>query len=447
MPFVSRQRPYPGFDLYFVLLCCFLGVLWLAGGASRADVLGQIVVRGTAVAALLATLMVGSRTNLRSLRPIILILLSALTIILLQLIPLPPTVWLSMPGRESLVIGETGIWRPLAIAPGAAINAAMSLLVPLTVLYLTAGLSERARGWLPGILLGFIAASMMVGLLQFAGVEFDNPFINDTRGEVRGMFANRNHFAVGLALGLLLVPVWAFLPTRRAGWRAPAAFGLVLLFALAILATGSRAGMIAGAMALVFGIAFAWRYIRGEFSSAPRWVFPALLLGMAIVVGGLVILSVAADRAVSVDRALTVDIRQDMRVRALPTVLTMVQTYFPMGAGFGGFDRNFMIYEPFNLLKSTYFNHAHSDFLEVVIDAGGAGVALLVAIAGWWAWASIRAWRERAPGARLARCGSAMLLIVAAASLFDYPARTPTMMAIMVIAAVWLCDIRVRRTG
>src|SRR3546814_14301754 len=87
---------------------------------------------------------------------------------------------------------------------------------------------------------------MLVGLLEFSGVRVDNPFINDSVGSVSGTFANRNHFALFLGLGCLITPVWAFAGTQGTGWRAPVALALITLFALTILATGSRAGILTG---------------------------------------------------------------------------------------------------------------------------------------------------------------------------------------------------------
>lgn len=109
-----------------------------------------------------------------------------------------------------------------------------------------------------------------------------------------------------------------------------------------------------------------------------------------------------------------------------------------MGSGFGGFDPIFRLHEPFALLKPTYFNHAHNDFLEIVLDAGLPGLILLMLAIGWWMWGSIDAWRSRGEDAGLRRTGSIMLLMVFAASVFDYPARTPIIMAVIVIAAIWL---------
>jgi O-antigen ligase len=90
------------------------------------------------------------------------------------------------------------------------------------------------------------------------------------------------------------------------------------------------------------------------------------------------------------------------------------------------------------LLKPTYFNHAHNDFLEIVLDGGVAGLLLLLLAFVWWIVAAVGAVRAPLPSALPGRTGAAILLVVMIASIFDYPARTPLMMAIIVIAATWL---------
>src|SRR3546814_8752841 len=62
---------------------------------------------------------------------------------------------------------------------------------------------------------------------------------------------------------------------------------------------------------------------------------------------------------------------------------------------------------------------------------------LLVAI-GWYGMASMRAWRGSGRHSVLPKLGSAILFLVFVASAFDYPARTPMMMAMIVIAGLWL---------
>lgn len=436
MPADQSYRSFPKPSLAFVLLCLMFVVLWVGGGASRADVFGQVVVRGAAWAILVFAAIWAERPNWRRAPAPIMILFSAALLVSVQLIPLPPNLWEALPGRSILTVaakiaGEAQPWRPIAIVPSAALNALSSLVVPFTILLLAIGLRKSEEDWSVGVLLALVIASTLVGLLQFTGVGFDHPLINDTPGDVNGGFANRNHFALFLAIGCLVAPVWALSGGRR--WRLPVALGLVLLFVLTILATGSRAGMLLGVIALATAVPLARK--RLTLYRAPRWLWPLVLIGLVSTVGLFVLLSVMADRAASIDRAFALDAAQDMRARGLPTVLTMLRTYFPIGAGFGGFDPIFRMFEPFELLKPSYFNHAHNDYLEVILDGGLAGGLLLGAALLWWAFASVRAWRKKASVEQL---GSAILLLVLVASITDYPARTPMVMAVVALSGVWL---------
>jgi len=424
------------------MLCVLFGVLWLAGGASRADAPGQLLVRGATWGLLCVGLLFGERPDWRRGGAILFLLLAALALALVQMIPLPPGAWQSLPGHGALagaatVSGQPQPWRSWSVVPSSTLNAASSLVVPFTVLACMLGLRPVERRWVPGIVLIVMMVSIVVALLQFSGSGFDNPFVNDTPGEVSGTFANRNHFALFLAIGCLVAPVWAFQEGSRSRARGPIALGLVLLFELVILATGSRAGLLLGLLALAIALVMTRRGIARALRRYPRWVFPAVLAGIVGMVAISVLASVAADRAVSIDRMFTADIGQDMRGRALPTVLEIGRSYFPMGYGLGGFDPVFRMHEPFGLLNLTYFNHAHNDLIEVVLDAGLPGLLLLLAALLWWGRASVRAWRS---GTSISRLGSATLLLIIAASLFDYPARTPLMMAMIVVAGMWLRD-------
>lgn len=442
------RSAYPSYRLSpaLLLFLLLLGTLWVAGGASRADVTGQVVTRTATWLILVLTILCGVRPMGRSAGPVFWLLLATVLLVLLQLVPLPPSLWAALPGREFLLSAPLSqeTWRPWSLAPSTTINAASSLIVPVATLYLVSAIPQDERAWLPAILLGAIFLSMLVGLLQFSGFIIDNSFINDSRGSVGGTFANRNHFALFLGLGCLIAPVWAFTGKQAAGWRAPVALALITLFTLTILATGSRAGILTGLLALALGLALCWNDVRRALRGAPRWVFPTLIVAIIGVIATLVLVSIAADRAESVRRVFEMYPGQDARARGLPTVLSMISTYFPTGAGFGGFDPIFRLHEPFSLLKPSYFNHAHNDFLEVVLDGGLPALLVLLVAIGWYVIASIRVWRRSGRHSVLPKLGSAILFLVFVASAFDYPVRTPIMMAIIVIAGLWLCPIRQR---
>lgn len=444
MSSLIRSPKFTRLGVHPIALIAFLCILWLAGGASRPDAWGQVVVRAASAAVLVLLAVTGRRPPWSSLWPVGTLLGCAIALPLLQLIPLPPAWWQALPGR-ALLFQAADInalpqpWRPLAIVPGATVNALASLLAPSAMIALMWQMDSEDRHWLLPAILGLVVASMLVGLLQFAGAGFNNPFINDSPGQVSGSFANRNHLALFLATGCVLCPAWAFAAGRRPGWRAPLALGLTLVFVLTILASGSRAGLLLGLIGTVFGVLLAKDGIQRELRHRPKWVLPVVIAGVAGVTIAAVLVAVSADRAVAIDRALSVDMGQDMRSRSLPTVLAMISAYFPAGTGLGSFDPIFRIYEPFGLLKPTYFNHAHNDWLEVVLDAGIAGGMVLLAAVAWWARASVRVWSGTLTGRRhFARAGSGILLLVMVASTFDYPARTPMIMALVIVSAMWL---------
>lgn len=437
-----RPLKAPKLSLEWSLLLALCVILLLAGGASRADISGQPVVRAVSGVALAVLILFGRRIEIGVARPPLALLLAAIALPLAQLVPLPPSLWQSLPMRtifEQALTGEQP-WRPLSIVPDATINAAGSLLVPLAVLLLLAALRPEERDRLPGLLLSLVVGSMLIGVLQLSGSGLDNPFINESAGQVSGSFANRNHFAVFMAIGCLLTPLWPFAGHRHPRWRGPVAFVLLILFLLVILASGSRAGMLVGGFALVLGLWLARNELRRSFRSAPRWVPPALLTGVILTLVAFVFVSVSADRAESISRTVSLDATGDIRARALPTVISSVQSYFPAGSGFGSFDPVFRIHEPFDLLRPTYLNHAHNDFLEIVMEGGLPGLLLLLAGVIWWLVASVRVFRHSSGReALLGRLGSSMIGLLLIAGIVDYPSRTPMMMATLVIAAVWLC--------
>jgi O-antigen ligase len=439
----SRDRDFSA-HLGFWLLSAFLVLLWLAGGASRADVLGQAVTRFFAWSFLIAFVLLSPQFEWRRVKPVALIVALSVAIVALQLVPLPPALWSALPGREILVkaaevSGQPQPWRPVSISPSASANALGSLVVPVTVLVLAANLTHALHWRMCGLILALIFLSCIPALLQVSGARFENSLINQVAGSVSGNFANRNHFALFLALGCLIAPVWGLRggTNRR---RAIVALALVPFFLLTLLATGSRAGLALGAIALVLAIVIERAALIRRMRALDRLVRLSLLAAVALILAAPIAVSIMFGRAIAVDRALSLGANDDLRSRAIPYVLDAAGRYFPFGSGFGTFDQTYRIAEPDALLRLVYFNHAHNDWLEIVLTGGIAGAMLLGGGLVWFATATCGAWREG--GSRefttLARVGAAGLFLVMIASLVDYPARTPMVMGIVTIAAIWL---------
>ncbi len=438
MTFSSRRTTRLGLDLSLVLLAAMLLILWLAGGASREDATGQIISRAASWMAIVTVVLFEQRLRIGEAKGTALLLFAAILLCVAQLVPLPPGLWRALPGRAvftDTLISPPDLWRPWSLVPGATVNALFSLVVPLAVLVLATGVRDEQKRWIPVAVISMIALALSVGLLQFTGARIVNPLVNGTPGAVDGMIANRNHFALLLAIGLLIAPVWGVEAGRASRVRVPIALGLILLLVLTILASGSRAGIVLGTIALALGFVVSGHGVKAALRRYPRWVLPAIGVGTVALIAVFVLVSINADRAISINRLSEFDTGGDMRSRGLPIVLTINRTYFPAGTGLGSFDPIFRMHEPFALLKPSYFNHAHNDFLEILLTSGLPGLLLLIGAIGWWAWRSFNAWRQDAV---LPKLGSGVLLLILLASIVDYPARTPIIMAMATIAAVWL---------
>lgn len=434
-PLETSQR------LAFLLLTALLSVLWLAGGSSRADAMGQVVSRAAAWAVVIGLILFLPAPRWQRVRVVALLFGGAVVLVALQLVPLPPGLWAALPGHAMLarlpaVAGIEPSWLPMTISREATLNALGSLIVPGAALALLTLLPTHAYRPIVGLLMLLIVAACVLGLFQFTGAQFDHPLINDRPGEVGGPFANRNHFALFAAFGAVLAPAFAFGRRGGAGWTLAMAAGLELLCLVMILAIGSRAGIVLGTLGLVLGLLVVRRDLASRMQRVSRKVILSLTAGGLAILSSVMALVILMGRAESISRFTEDGAAEGLRGMIRPTVIEMIGKYFPFGSGFGTFDPAYRIDEPTALLRPAYVNLAHNDLLQIPLDGGVPAVLLLLGALAWLALSSWRAWGR--DGSLHGRLGSAMLALVVVASALDYPARTPMIMAVSMIAAVWL---------
>ena len=434
-------------------LIILLAVIALAGGSSRADSLGQVIARSAATIALLFWTFTSPSPSVERLRPAFLFLAVIAFVAAIQLVPLPPAIWTALPGRafyaaSSIAIGQPLPWRPIALVPSRGASALFSLLVPLAVLV---GLSRCASRERAGLLIVLAALAMISAVLGLAQLSLGSEsglrwYEYSSNSSAVGFFANRNHQALLLAVALPMLAAWAVTPERRPDrrrLRLYAAVGLGAFFILMLPTTGSRSGLAVAAIGLLAAAAIATPAVRQALSAmrtARRRRFYGIAAGATV---AFVAVLVFFGRNEAFVRLRDLDATGDLRARALPVVVQMMRDAFPVGTGLGSFELVYRRFEPFDQLSYTYLNQAHNDLLQVVVEAGLLGAALLLAFVGWWAWASWRAWRG-APTAQslAARAGSAVILMILAASITDYPARTPLIVGVLTIACGWLLTPR-----
>jgi O-antigen ligase len=424
------------------LIAGYLLVLLMAGGSSRSDVLGQFVVRSAAWLMVIISVLRGISLRDWRGRPALLGLITLASLMMLQLIPLPPAVWLALPGREviaktALAMGQPQPWRPLSMSPSATLNSLGALIVPAAIIFAAKDLSYGSHRILSLMILAIVFAGCILGVTQIVGTAGDNPLINDIKGMVGGNFANRNHFALFLAIGVILLGLAVAAQRSPAKTSVYAALISMPILVMMGIATGSRMGLLVLALAIALAGVMSRKQLARLLSKQGRVQTYSVFAIPLVLVGTTVLLSVFVGRAVSLDRAAEMSLSADYRNQALPVLFEMLVRYFPVGAGFGTFDPVFRISEPDALLRAAYFNHAHNDWLEFVIEGGLFSAALGVFALWWWAGKFYAAWSASGQENHLPRAGTAILLMCLVASLSDYPLRTPAMMAVAAIAALW----------
>lgn len=348
---------------------------------------------------------------------------------LLQMVPLPPALWHALPGQDLrrgtlALAGLDQSWQPLSLEPASTALAAILAIGFVALLGLLLQIGDAAFRRMLQLAVGLVLAGIAIGLLQVASDGHPQLVVDNMGATMLGFFANKNHMALAIACTMLLVgfPVVRDLFGRE--WRRPAIIGYLLLAAVAIVTTNSRAGLILGALAAAAVLA---DLLRGL---ALRWRIAIAAGGVLLFAG---ILSSTAFRAVS---GRVGDVDDDLRWRFTEWSWPLIQQYWPSGSGFGSFATLFAAHERLEWVKPTAVNAVHNDYLQLLLEGGVPAVLLLVALIAGVAVAARRGLRlgRRDPARRELIAGLAIVGLCLLHSLVDYPLRRPAAWLFLALA-------------
>jgi O-antigen ligase len=170
-------------------------------------------------------------------------------------------------------------------------------------------------------------------------------------------------------------------------------------------------------------------------------------LGLAAV-AVVMLVAVAAMFAGPMENNLTAsgaDRLSSSRYTSFSNGLRAASDHFPVGSGFGTFASVYPSYENPAMVDRWYINHVHNDYIELALEAGAAGIVLMVAFLLWWAIRAIAVWRAPTIDAfgRAATIASAAML---AHSVVDFPLRTSALAAVFAMCISLMAGPR-RRLG
>lgn len=372
---------------------------------------------------------------------------------LLQLVPLPPEVWRSLPGRnlivEALDADGQARWRPLTVNSARTFVAFTGLIAPFCVIVF--GWNSSRVALQKGVLtiIGFGLFSVLLGAVQVLGQDQSGVFYPEIKmpGVLFGLFANRNSTAVFLVGCLLLLsglPGHKLLSPR---WLAKGVAAVLLV--TGVILTQSRTGLVL--LVLPFALMLLQTIVHG-FNRAnaggpqddqngqkpgSKLFLKVAVIGMAVVmIGSSALVSVPDSRVGMVLNRF--DRQEEQRPAIWEDARFAAGRYWPAGAGMGTFDEVFQIDESLENISPRRAGRAHNDYIELAIEAGPFALLLVLAWSIWTFWSVLRALTASHSDRWSAMASGGVLLTIALQSLLDYPLRNQTMLCIAAFAVVML---------
>ena len=241
-----------------------------------------------------------------------------------------------------------------------------------------------------------------------------------------GFFANANHMAT---LILIAIPFIAALlregrdrfPRRRNEFTV-LGLSFLALYAIGVVLVGSMTGF-----ALLLPVTLASALIIWPMGRRNTVLIslPVLILGLLalFLYGAQLLLPANGDLS-----------SQAGRVKIFQTAFPALVDYFPVGSGLGTFEEIYRRYEDESAVTRVFINHAHNDYLELVIELGLPGLLLIAAFGLWWLSCLKRlASSDASP---FAWAGWIAIGVVLAHSAWDYPLRTAAISVLFGICCV-----------
>ena len=363
------------------------------------------------------------------------IILFGLGLLFLQIIPLPSQVWTAFPGRKFVTesFGMTGIplnWLPLSLDVQST-KEDLIFVAPALALFLAAlTIKANQRVYMVLTILGVVLVSIILGMAQKFQGSTSPLYVYKfgSNGSATGFFANRNFF------GALLYTTIPFVVALAINWIRSGrtnkiigpifAFIFIAIIIVGLGATGSRMGIILAFFAILLSVPLIWTNHSLSIGSRGLIIMMFVAIFLIAQFGLVAILRLASTDSVS-----------EYRTTIYAVSYSALQSVFPVGAGFGSFVPLYAMHETPSVVTAAFVNHAHNDWLELVIEGGLPMAILLVGYLGWYVSATYNIWARGRDISEdlLLKAASISIGLLLSHSFFDYPLRTPALMGLFAL--------------
>lgn len=423
----------------YLLLCLLLG------GASAAGIWANLLLQIVGLGVIVWSLAVKRQSPIATpSRQLIALLLLLLAVVAIQLVPLPPALWTRLGGRDMIVagfemLGQPIPWMPISLAPHETLASLLWLIPAIALLFAVAKLGAFRASWLGWTLALVAVVSAALGAVQVADASWYFYQITNY-GVGTGFFSNANHQATML---VSTIPFLAalYLSGRGKGRSAQRSSGLLVILVgifmivlVGLVLNGSLAGAGLAIPVITGSLAMLWAAKR----PLPLW---AIAGALAVAAASLYIpFSTPMGNNLTTTEARS---SQYSRYTSFSVTYQAAKDHMPLGSGIGTFAELYRTYEDPAAVDTTYINHAHSDYLELLMETGLLGAAVLLIVLFWWGMRFVATWRTDKPD-HFARAASIASAAILAHSLVDYPLRTAAVSALFAMCLALMAEPRPR---
>lgn len=314
-----------------------------------------------------------------------------LILVAVQFLPISRN-WPGTPQVESIAS------RLFSPAPGRSLESALVLVTSLGfAAYLTrfSDLDQERllRFLLIGMVINIAVGAMQLSFSGNAQIEGVLPYTMRA-----ATFANENHFST---MVFAMVPLTAYFYLVRV--RQPFAYLVVVaILVFYLFAVNSRAGM-----AISLGLTFWCLFWFAVQKNQPRKLLMASIAVFTIT---------AVAGAISTG---ILNLDGDLRKVFFSNTWTAAKDHWLTGSGLGTFVLVYPMYETSDQITNVYANHAHNDYLELLLETGILGILIVVAYVLMVLSGMYRS--------KLAQAAALAIFAILLHSLVDYPLRTMSM--------------------
>lgn len=423
----------------------FLALCLILGGASASGFAANMILQIVGIG-LIAWCVTSERTLAPSRHARLLLTLVGLAYILvvIQLVPLPSSIWSELPGRESIVgglalLGLPEGWLPLSLAPAETVGSAIWLVPAVAILLCIVLQGAHRNRWLAFTIVGVALVSVIVGAVQIAGSDASPAYFYEitNRGIAVGMFANGNHFALLLVLSIPFIAALHTEYAQRGKRNSSAATSLIAMCAILMIMTGIAInGSLAGiGLAVPVGLA-SLLLLKLKRLPSPKIIVAALGI-LSFAAAALILFGPFGNNLIGAEATQSSTSRLTVFAR---TALAAV-SYAPFGSGLGTFVPVYRTLEDPTTIDRFFMNEAHNDYLQLVLEAGLPGLMLMVVFATWYFSRIMSLWKSGRATA-IEKAASIAVAAILIHSMVDYPLRTAAISCVLAACVAMMAKPR-----